>query len=91
MRTGETILDWIMEAAMPWVVIAIVVCVCAAIPAVIYAAHRQSQSPSFTLYKSEWACTNMQRIQTTTYVQSSNALVPITSFSDECHQWSRQP
>lgn len=56
-----------------------------------YSGYVQSKTPTFTLYKNQWACTNLQTIPITTYMQSGNVMVPITTYSQECHQWSRQP
>lgn len=83
--------EWLMKnVVMTLLCIAIVVFVLA-LPFLIYGTYKQSQSPTFTLYKNQWACTNMQRIPITTYVKSGDVMIPVTTYSDECHQWSKQP
>lgn len=88
---GEAILDWLFERAMPWIIIAFIVFIVAGICIGIYAIYLKSQSQTFTLYKTEWVCTNMQRIPVTTYIKTGDVLVPVMSHQDVCHQWSRQP
>jgi hypothetical protein len=90
--------DWIFGVfegvmkyiVMPVLIIAIVLLILA-LPFILHATWKQSKSPTFTLHKNEWACTNMQRIPITTYIQSGNVMVPVTTYSNECHQWSKQP
>jgi hypothetical protein len=88
---GGAILDWLFERAMPWIIITLIALVVVSIGAGIYALYLKSNSPSFTLYKSEWACTNMQRIPVTTYVKAGDVMIPMTTYHNECHQWNRQP
>ena len=83
--------DWVMGHLVMPLVLLLVVLFVLALPVLGYAWWKQSNSPTFTLYKNQWACTNMQRVPITTYVQSGNVMVPVTTYADECHQWSRQP
>ena len=85
-------MDFLVERVLfPALVVLIVLAVFIGLPMMLYAEWQQSKSPTFTLHKNEWACTQMQRVPITTYVTSGKVMVPITTYSDECHQWSKQP
>ena len=86
-----SILDWLTENVMlPLFLVGLVLLIVAA-PFLIYHGIQQSKSPTFELYKNQWACTNTQRIPITTYVKSGDVMIPVTTYHDECHQWNRQP
>lgn len=51
----------------------------------------QQTSPTLaTLKKNEWFCTQSHPVTTTTYVQSSRVMVPITSTNRVCDQYNRR-
>lgn len=88
---GNDIFEWLMECIMPWFVILVITVMVIAIPFVGYLWWAQSHSPTFTLTKTEWTCTQRQTIPVTTYVMSGKIMVPITTYIDECRQWSKTP
>ena len=88
---GGDILEWIFDHIFPWLIIAFVVFLFFAIPAMIYAWVQDSKSPTFTLRKDEWQCTASRLVPVTTYVQSGKVLIPITSTHKDCTQWSEKP
>lgn len=88
---GGDILEWVMDHVMPWLIVGVIAAVVFGIPLLGYAAWRESKDPQVHLNKKHWACTNMQRIPITTYVKSGNVMVPMTTYSNECHEWTRQP
>lgn len=87
---GSTILDWLIDNFLPWIVIAALLSAVIGLPVAGYFWWQASQSPTLTLTKSEWACTQSQTVPITTYVQSGTVMIPLTTYTKECHQWSRQ-
>jgi hypothetical protein len=61
------------------------------IPYAMYQMWKGDNSPTVSLNKSEWACTQTQTIPVTTYILSGKVMVPITTYSRSCTQWNRQP
>lgn len=88
---GNDLLDWFFDHVAPWLFLLAIALVAVGIPAYLYAAYQESKQPHISLLKSKWACTDMQRTPITTYVKSGNVMVPMTTYANECHQWSRQP
>jgi hypothetical protein len=52
----------------------------------MYALIAESKKETFVLAKVDWVCTKTDSV--TTYIQSSDMMVPITST--ECTQWSKR-
>jgi len=62
------------------------------IGALPWLAYADSQSPVLaTLHKNEWLCAASHSVTTTTYVKSSNVLVPMTTTHQVCDQYARKP
>ena len=94
----EYFMDWFFEKALPvilaFLIIAVVLFVgigSAAIGRHWWMTRNDPPPTTIVLVKSEWACTSLQRHSTTYYVKSGNVMVPITSNTNVCHQWSKQP
>ena len=91
----DAIIDFCFEKLLPPAVAVILVLglafVLIGLPVWIFSTYKQSKSPTFTLYKNEWSCTNTQRVPVTTYIKTGDVLLPITTYKNVCHQWSRQP
>lgn len=78
------------ERAMSLATVFILWPACCLLAALPWAMVSSDQSPDITLKKSEWACTESINRATTTYVRSGNVMVPITSNSQVCDQYSRR-
>ena len=87
---GSDILDWYFEHIVPWIILVFIGGVVLAVPFAIYGWYQDSKSPTMALKKSEWACTQLQTIPITTYVQSGKVMIPITTYTKQCNQWNRQ-
>ena len=78
---------------MTWIEWAIIAAIAFLFSAIIYAAYAESQRPGFTLKKADWNCTVSHEESTTTYVNTGTGnniiLIPITTTSAVCDQWSR--
>jgi hypothetical protein len=86
------ILDWCMEhLVLPVIIALIVALVFVGLPALGYALWKDAHSPTFTLKKNEWACTQSHERPITTYVQSGKVLIPITSYERVCDTYERRP
>lgn len=91
----DDLFDFVMEKlvtpAVALIVAAALLFLLVGLPMLAYKDWKASKSPTFTLRKSEWACTNVQTIPVTTYVQTGKVMLPVTTNTKVCHQWSRQP
>lgn len=54
------------------------------------AIYRDAERPTFDLKKDEWACTKSHVETTTTMIMVGNVLIPNTSTTTVCDQWSRK-
>lgn len=61
-----------------------------AIPFVVYIVYRNYNSPSLSLTKSHWDCSQSVLKSNTTYVMSGNVMVPITTQDLDCVQWTKK-
>lgn len=74
------------------------VLIIAAIVAILGAAgfgiYQDSQRPTFALKKDDWSCTKSHEESTTTYINQGDGktiiLIPITTYSTVCDNWSRR-
>ena len=83
------VFEWLMEHVFMWFFVLLISGACIfllVIPFVIYA---DSQSPTFSLKKSDWGCSHTHIEQSTTYVMSGQVMIPITSQENVCDQYSR--
>lgn len=87
---GGDILDWLAEHVLPWLIILFIVAIILGIPFLLYYSWMQEESPTLTLYKNEWTCTQTKRVPSTIYVKSGNVMIPVTTYHNECYQWSKQ-
>lgn len=90
---ADRILDFADEHIMPWMAVGLMVlCVgmLLGLPVLIYCAIKSDNSPTISLRKADWACTQSQTIPITTYVMSGKVMVPITTYMHQCQQWNRQ-
>jgi uncharacterized membrane-anchored protein YhcB (DUF1043 family) len=89
MSLSDRIIDWLVENVLGWVFIILLVGLI--IGGIIFAvsAYKQSQSPTFSLYKNEWTCTNKKTETVTTYVKSGDVLIPVVSHVDSCLQYTK--
>lgn len=88
---GNSVFDWLMDHVMPWIInvgIVLIVLLFVLAPFAIYAEYKAEK---FSLKKDEWSCTASVERPTTTYIQSGNVMVPITTYSKHCTQWSERP
>lgn len=83
---GKDILDWIMEHVFPWFFIIVFIVGFSLLGYIVW---KPLQSPTFSLHKSEWVCTDMQTAPFTTYMLSGKVMIPITTYKHECYQWSK--
>lgn len=86
----DWLMDFFMDKVMPIFILGIMVFIILGVPVVGYGLYRSSQSPTFSLRKDEWACTRSEPRTTTTYVMSGKVMVPITTTTRHCTQWSEQ-
>ena len=91
MSASERILDWFIDNVFGWLLIGGIVILAVIIVIAPIAIYADSQRPEFSLKKDEWTCTQFVERASTTYVQSGNVMVPITSYSKHCTQWSEKP
>lgn len=88
---GNNVLDWLFDHVVPWIVnigIALIVILIALAPFAIYAEYKAEK---FALRKDEWVCSASVERPITTYVQSGNVMVPITTYTKHCTQWTEKP
>lgn len=88
---GERLFDWLLDHVMPWLMSAAIVAVVlfvVALPFLIYADYKAER---FALRKDEWLCSASVERPSTTYIQSGSVLVPITTYSKHCTQWTEKP
>jgi hypothetical protein len=85
---GWRIIDWMMENVMSWFFLVVLVGAIALLAAVPYLFWKDSQAERFSLRKDSWECTRSHQESSTTYIQVGNVMVPSTSYSTVCDQWS---
>ena len=88
---GNSVLDWLFDNVMPWIMNLAIVAIVLLIAAAPFAIYAEYKAEKFYLRKDEWACTASVERPITTYVQSGNVMVPITTYSKHCTQWSERP
>lgn len=87
----EDLLYWIAtKIVIPIVVVITLALFFVGLPMWGWSVYKQSQSPTFELYKNQWTCSQSHREDTTMYVQSGKVLVPVTSHEKVCDQWTRK-
>lgn len=87
----DTLFDFFMEKCIPVLVMGFFAALVLAVPFGLYTWYKDSQSPTFALRKDSWACSASVERSTTTYVQSGNVMVPITTYYKHCTQWTELP
>lgn len=58
------------------------------IPAIGYSFWASSRAPTFELRKDQWACTSAHAVTSTIYMEVGKVMVPQTSTTNVCDQWS---
>lgn len=82
--------DFLMDKVMPWfvgLILVVAVGMVLLIPVALYAEYKAEK---FYLRKDQWTCTASRLETSTTYIQSGNVMVPITSTHKHCTQWSER-
>jgi hypothetical protein len=88
---GNDLFEWLFEHVVGWLVSLLLIAfilLLIALPFMIYA---DSKAERFSLRKDAWECSASVQIPTTTYIQSGNVMVPMTTYSKHCTQWSERP
>ena len=91
MGLGERAMEWTFDQVMPWLMVlavAAVVLFLVALPFIIYA---DMTAERFSLKKAEWSCSASVERPVTTYIQSGSVMVPMTTYTKHCTQWSERP
>lgn len=88
---GSNILDWMLDHTVPWLLILGIVILVLMVIVAPFAWYAESKAERFALRKDEWTCTQSHERALTTYVQSGSVMVPLTTYSKECDQWSKKP
>lgn len=91
MGLGERAMEWMFENIVTWLVCLVIVAVVLLVIALPFLIYADSQAERFALRKDEWTCSASIERATTTYVQSGNVMVPITTHSKHCTQWTERP
>ena len=84
------ILEWIFENVMPWALLAVILFLFFLGIAGIISFYQYCRSPDFTLKKEEWECTKKVDVESTYYIMVGKVMVPQTSTTEECVQWTRK-
>lgn len=92
---GGSIVDWIMDHILPWVIIMAValalLLLFVFLPVAIY---EEAVAETFELKKQDWICTTSHKETHTSYVYTGNGksgmMLPVNSTSDTCDTWSRK-
>lgn len=87
-------IDWLFEKVM-WplcVILAVtaMLLLLVGLPIMLYAAYQDSKSPTFSLRKDRWECTESEQRTHTTFVMSGKVMIPITTTENHCLQWSEK-
>lgn len=82
---GERVFDWLLENVILWFLVLILMALIITVPIVAY---EEYTADKFYLRKDRWTCSASIRNPTTTYIQSGNVLVPITTYEIHCTQWT---
>jgi len=88
---GERLLDWMLDNVVPWLMSATIGFIVLVIVALPFALYAESQAETFELKKYAWVCSQSVERPTTTYIQTGNIMVPMTTYSKHCTQWSEKP
>lgn len=91
MGLGERVLDWMMEHVVTWLVTLLIVGVVVVLIVAPFAIYADMKAERFSLRKDEWSCSASVERPVTTYIQSGNVMIPITSYTKHCTQWSERP
>ncbi len=91
MNLADRIIDWFMDNVMGWFLIIGIVLIAAFVLILPFALYAEYTAEKFSLKKDEWQCTASVERSSTTYVQSGSVLLPITTYSNHCTQWSAKP
>lgn len=91
MNLGEKFMEWTFDNIFPWLAGSAIVFVVILIVLAPFAIYAEYKAEKFSLRKDEWNCTASVERASTTYVQSGNVLLPITSYNKQCTQWSAKP
>ena len=79
---------------MTWIECLIVAAIVGIVGAMVAASYTDSQRPTFTLKKDDWACTKSHQESITTYINQGDGktiiLMPITTYSTVCDTWARK-
>lgn len=90
MMSGGDILEWFGLHILPWILIIMVSVLIVAIPFGISAWYKDSKRPTFDLKKDDWVCTKFHREASTYYITVGKVLLPQTTTTEVCDQWTRK-
>lgn len=60
------------------------------VPILLYCCYQDSKSPTFTLSKNEWVCTNEHVYTTMTPVLVGKVMVPMQQVHRDCTQYNKR-
>lgn len=83
-------IDWVVEAIMRTMVVLFFIFVFVGLPLIGYAFYHDMTSPTFSLKKDSWRCTASHNESSTYFIQAGKVMVPQTTNSTVCDQWSRR-
>lgn len=86
----DRFIDKLMDAIGVTCVVLLAAFLFLGLPAIVYAMWHSANSPTFELRKDQWACTSAHIETSTMYVKVGEVLVPQTSNSSVCDQYSAQ-
>jgi hypothetical protein len=86
----ERFTDWLaFKVIAPAFCLLLIFLIFVVLPLGIYASYQNFKAPTFVLKKADWSCSASHHESTTIYVQTGNVMLPQTSESTVCDQWSR--
>lgn len=88
---GNDVMEWLFDHVVPWMMSAAIVVVVLLVILAPFAFYAEYTAEKFSLKKDEWVCSASVERASTTYVQSGNVMVPITTHSKHCTQWTEKP
>lgn len=81
------LIDWILDEALPYILTITVPVMLIGVGILIYIS---VTAETFALRKDQWVCTKSHEETYTTYININKVMVPQTSTSDVCDQWTHR-
>lgn len=88
---GGDILEWMIDRIFPWLMILGIIALVVIVALLPFSLYAEYKAEKFSLKKDDWACSASVERASTTYVQSGNVMVPLTTYSKHCTQWTEKP